>query len=213
MVFEITGLDKFQKSMRHLSKQLDYAMSQTLNDLAFDAQDSLRKEIKGGMNTRVNTSKAFAVDKSSKSNKIAIVRLKDDWHKDAIPQHYLGGKGATIGFEYAMISRGHMRKGQSAIPLKKTGKARYKTLTQNTRRETKSNLFVASSTSKNKRTGHLKPGVYQRLKRKVKPVVLFTQEAQYKKRFDMSVTVKKVVTRRAKSYFYKNMARALRNAR
>ena len=215
MTFEITGLDKFQKSLSNLSKQIDYAMSRTLNNLAFDAQASLAAELKHGMNVRVNTSKAFAVDKSSKTNLSATVRLKNDWHKYAIPQHFNAGDSLQIGFEKTMIARGYMTANHSAVPIKKMGKAKYKTVSNATRRGIRSysKMFVVPTNNKNKRTAHLAPGVWTRLKRKPKPVILFTQEAQYRKKFDMRITIDKVIKRRAQKYFNKNMAQALRTAR
>jgi len=209
----IKGLDNFQKSLGKLSKQMDYALTLTVNDLAFDSKSSLENEIKHGMNVRVNTAKAFAVEKANKSNITAVVRIKDDWHKDAIPHHYKGGTGTSIVFERGMIRRGYMTKGNSAIPVKKMGKAKYRSLLKETRRGVKSKTFVVPVGNKSKRTSHLEPGIYTRLKRKVKPVMIFTQEAKYKKRFDMRITVGKVVKRRAQSFFYKNMTKALRTAR
>ncbi len=213
MTFAIKGMEELQKDLSKLSKQLPYAMSLTLNDLAFDAQQSLTKEIKHGMNVRDNTSKAFLVGKSNKTNLIATVRMKDDWHRTALQHHYFGGKGATIAFEKAMVGRGYMSAGNSAIPIKKMGKARYKTVLSATRRGARSKMFVVSTNNKNRRTKHLHPGVYTRLKRKSKPVILFTSEAKYQKRFDMGVTVEKVVQRRAEKYFWKNLDKAMGSAR
>ena len=128
MTVEIKGLEKLNKKLSAISKQLPYALKGTLNDLAFDAQKSLTAEIKHGMNVRVNTSKAWAVDKADKTSLIATVRLKSDWHRYPIPQHYEGGSSLQIGFEKAMIGRGYMTAGHSAIPIKKMGKAKYKTV-------------------------------------------------------------------------------------
>ncbi len=211
MIFEIKGLDKVQKSLGQLSKQLDYAMMLTLNDLAFDTQDSLRGEIKGGLKAKVNTSKAFAIDKAKKSNLTATIRLKDDWHKQPIPQHYKGGDSLQIGFEKSMISRGYMTPKHSAIPLKKMGKARYKTVLNATRRGIRSHskLFVIGTKNKS----NLRAGIWQKNKRRPKLLIPFRTEAEYTKRFDMYRTIEKVVQRRASSYFYKNLERALRTAR
>jgi len=211
MTFEITGLDKFQKSLSQLSKQVDYAMKLTLNDLAFDAQNSLGKEIKHGLEAKEITSRAFSVDKAKKSNLVATIRLKDDWREDVIPQHFKGGPGAVIKFEKEMISRGYMGRGNSAVPIKKIGKTRYNNILNATRRGIRSHskYFVIGTKDKS----HLRPGVWQKNKRSPKLLIPFRQEAQYKKRFDMYETVEKVVNRRAQSYFYKNMTKALRSAR
>ncbi len=215
MTIEIKGLDKLQKDLKKLSKQIPYAVSLTLNDLVFDAQQSLTKEVKHGMNVRDNTSKAWAVDKSKKTSLTATIRMKSDWHRDAIPHHYKGGIGADIGFERSMISRGYMTGSHSAIPLKKMGKARYRNISNATRRGIRSysKMFVVPTNNKNKRTKHLHPGIWTRLKRKSKPVILFTKEARYQKRFDMRKTVEKVVERRAAKYFWKNLDKAMGSAR
>ena len=215
MTIEIKGLDKLQKDLKKLSRQIPYAVMLTLNDLAFDAQKSLSAEIKGGLNARVNTSKAFLVDKSKKTNLIAIVRMKGDWHKPALQHHYFGGEAEQIKFEQAMISRGYMTDAFSAIPLKRMGRARYRTVSNATRTGIRSysKMFVVPTNNKNKRTKHLHPGIWTRQKRKSKPVILFTKEARYQKRFDMRKTVEKVVKRRAAKYFWKNLDKAMGSAR
>ncbi len=215
MTIEIKGLDKLQKKLSTISKQLPFALTNTLNDLAFDAQTSLIAEVKHGMKVRDNTSKAWAVDKAKKTNLSATIRLKSDWHKYPIPQHYKGGDSLQIGFEKAMIGRGYMTAGHSAVPIKKMGKAKYKTVYNATRKGIRSysKMFVVPVNNKNKRTSHLHPGIWTRLKTKPKPVILFTKEAEYKKRFDMRTTVEKVVKRRAEKYFWKNLDRALASAK
>ncbi len=218
MTIEIKGLEELNEDMSKLSKQIDYASMLTLNDLAFDSQKALNAELKNGLGVRVNTSKAFVVDKAKKTSLVATVKMKRDWHFYALQHHYRGGKGDTIGFEYAMKSRGFMSEGESAIPIKKITKAGYKKIIAETKtkmhsRGYKSDLFIVSSTSKTGRTKHLTPGVYKRLKYKVRPIIIFTKEAQYKKTFDMKTTVGKVVTRRAGKYFFKNLNKAMKTAR
>ena len=214
MTIEIEGLDKVTSNIRTLSKQLPYALQLTLNDLAFDARESLNKEIKHKMNVRVNTSKAFVVDKAKKTDLSATVRMKRDWHWLSLQHHFNGGDAEQIGFEREMIKRGYMTDNNSAIPIKKMGKAKYKTILNASRPALKNNkYFVVKIRNKNKRSKHLAPGIYQRLKRKVKPIVLFTQEAKYKQRFDMFTTVEKVVKRRSREYFFKNLGRAMGTAR
>lgn len=213
MQIELKGFDEFSRSLRRVTTQVDYALTLTINDLVFDSQKALNADIKHNLNTRVNTSKAYAVDKAKKTNLTGIVRMKSDWHKVALMHHYTGGSAVPIMFEKAMIDRGYMNANNSAIPLKKMGKAKYKTILNSTNRGVRSKHFVVPVGNRDRRTAHLEPGIYQRLKRKVKPVIIFTSEAQYKKRMDMREIVEKVVSRRASSYFNKNMARALRTAR
>ena len=215
MTIEIKGIDKLQKSLSAMSKQIPYASMLTLNDLAFDMQKALNAELKAGLKTRVNTSKAFAVDKATKSHLIATVHMKRDWHYLVLKHHYMGKTASQIAFERDMISRGYMTDSNSAIPIKKMGKAAYKKVSNATKKGIRSHskLFVVPTTNRNKRTKHLEPGIYQRMKRKIKPIILFTKEAQYRKRFDMKITANKVFDRRASKYFFKNLDRAMRTAR
>ena len=216
VTFEIQGLDKLKDSMSKMVKQMDYAMSRTLNDLAFEGKRALENEILHGMKVRQNTSKAFIVDKSKKSDLVATIRLKKDWHKYPIPQHFKGGDSLPIGFERAMIQQGYMTNVHSAIPTKKMGRARYKSIFMSTRKKKKvrhSKYFVVPVNNTDRRTMHLHPGIYLRMKYKPRPVMLFTSEAQYRKRFDMEATVGKVVKRRASKYFFKYLDAAMRTAR
>ena len=214
MTVEIKGLDKTSKYYRTMVKQIPFASMLTLNDLAFDSLRALNKEIENKMKVRKNTAKAFAVDKAKKTDLVATIRMKKDWHWLVLKHHYYGGESEQIGFEREMIKRGYMTDNHSAIPIKKMGKARYKTILNASRPSLKNNkYFVVKTKNKNKRSQHLAPGIYQRLKRKVKPIILFTQEAQYRKRFDMFATVEKVVNRRAEKYFFTNMEKAMKTAR
>ena len=211
MTLEIKGLDKLSKNISMMSKQLPYTLMLTINDLIFDSQKSLNAELKGGMNVRVNTSKAFAVDKAKKTTLTGVVRMKDDWHKTALLHHYKKRDAEQIATEKYFIRQGYMTANNSAIPIKRMTKAAYRKVVAGTK--TRGKMFVVSTNNTDRRTAHLHPGVYKRLKRKVKPLMLFTQEAKYNKRFDMYKTVKKVVTRRAETYFFKNLDKAMRTAR
>ena len=215
MTIEIKGLDKLNKSLSAMSKQIPFATAMTLNDLAFDSMKALNADLKQTLKTRVNTSKAFVVDKAKKINLVAVVRMKRDWHYSALKHHYLGKTADQIAFEDEMIARGYMTNTNSAIPLKKMGKAKYKTIANATRRGTRSasKLFVVPTKNKSNHTKHLKPGIYQRMKKKIKPIILFTKEAQYPKRLDMYPIVEKIVRRRASKYFFKNLDKAMRTAR
>lgn len=214
MTLEIKGLDKLQKSLSKLSVQMDYALSRTINDLSFESKASLEKDIAGRLNTRVNTSKAYAVDKSSKKNLEATVRMKSDWHKVALVHHYTGGRAVPIMFERAMMKRGYMSKNNSVVPIGKIGKVKYKTLLQQTAPGVPGrDHFVVAVGDRSSRVKHLSSGIYKRLKRKVKPVALFTDEAEYKKRLDMNEIVEKKVKRRADELFTKHLRDAMRTAR
>ena len=213
MTLTISGLDKLSKDISAMSKQIPFAAMRTINDLAFESRLSLNNELKNGMNVRVNTSKAFVVDKAKKTSLSATVRIKNDWHLPSLLHHYKGGDAEQIATEKAFIGRGYMTASHSAIPIKRMTKAAYKKVLAGTKRGSGGKMFVVPTKNKDRRTAHLSPGIYNRLKRKVKPLMLFTSEAQYKKRFDMRKTVEKVVNRRASTYFYKHLAEAMRTAR
>lgn len=196
-----------------MSKQLPFAMMRTINDLAFDSRLSLNAEIKHGLKTRVNTSKAYVVDKAKKTALTATVRMKDDWHLPSLLHHYKGGDAEQIATEKVFIGRGYMTASHSAIPIKRMTKAAYRKVLAGTKRGSGGKMFVVPTSNKDRRTAHLSPGIYNRLKRKVKPLMLFTSEAKYRKRFNMNKTVSKVINRRASTYFYKHLAEAMRTAR
>lgn len=213
MTLEIKGLEQFNNRLRKLSSQMDYALTLTINDLVFDSQKALNADIGSKLNAKALTTKAYAVDKATKKTLVGVVRMKSDWHKVALAHHYSGGSGVPIMFEKEMINRGYMGSNNSAIPVRKMGKAKYKTILNATTQGARSKHFVVPTQNRNKRTQHLEPGIYERLKRKVKPVIIFTSEAQYRKRMDMRNIVEKIVNRRASIYFSKNMTKALRGAR
>jgi len=215
MTMEIKGLDKLNKDLGKLAKQTPYALMLTLNDLAFDSQKALNAELKNKLNVRSNTSKAFVVDKASKRGLVSTVRMKRDWHYLSLQHHYQNKSSEQIAFEREMIKRGYMTDSNSAIPIKKMGRAKYKTVSNATRKgiRSSSKLFVVPTNNRSNKGKHLHPGIWTRLKKKVRPVILFTKEAQYQKKFDMSKTVEKVVSRRAAKYFFKNLAKAMRTSR
>ena len=213
MTIDIKGLEIVSKKFHSMYRQIDYASMLTLNNLAFDARESLNKELGSKLRVRQNTSKAFVVDKAKKSSLSATVRMKRDWHYLSL-QHYYQKKDAfQIGFERSMIARGYMTDANSAIPVKKMGKAKYRTIIDATKKGSKSKYFVVKTSNRSSKTKHLHPGIYQRMKRKVKPIILFTAEAQYKQRFNIKTTVEKVVSRRTEKYFFKNLDKAMRTAR
>jgi len=184
-------------------KQINYALSRTLNDIGFQSKKALEGELSGGLGGRAAVSKAYLVDKSTKTNLITTIRMKGDWHRHVLEHHYKGGTGDMIDFEQQMISRGYMTTRHSAIPTKKMGKAMYNKIKNSTTRGGRgSGYFVVPTRNPKPKTKHLQPGVYKRLKKKSKPVILFTDLAKYRKRFDMKKTISKVVDRRFERKFH-----------
>ena len=224
MIIELKGIEGIQSKLRDMSTQVPYAAMLTVNELAFEAQKSLNAELSAGLNTRVNTSKAFVVDKAKKTNLVATVRMKSDWHYLSLQHHYQNKEAYQIAFEREMINLGFMSDNNSAIPLKKMSKNVYAKLLYEVKTGIRvkskgalgaGNKFVIPVTnkSKSKRASHLSPGIYQRKKNGLKLLMLFTPEAKYKKRFDMRKTVTKVFDRRAEKYFFKNLRTAMKSAR
>jgi len=213
MEIEIKGLDNIQKELEQFQRQMPYVMTLTINDLLYDIKNAEDGMIRGGLNSRKNTAKAFAYDKANKSTLAGKVRLKDDWHEGALQHHFKGGTADNIGFEKEMIQRHNMNGSNSAVPIKKIGKKKYRTIRDGTKRGVKSKYFVVPVNNRDARSRRLDAGVYTRLKRKVKPVLLFTDEATYRKRFDHVKIAIKVIDRRLTSYFFKNLSRAISTAR
>ena len=101
MKLEIKGLDKFQKGIGKIATQLPYALSRTINDLAFDIKNQMNFEINDSLDVRVKSlGNAFRLKKSSKSSQEAIVYVKkEDWRYNVLVHHTTGGTRKLKGLE------------------------------------------------------------------------------------------------------------------
>ena len=252
MTFEIKGLDKFQKSMRHLSKQLDYAMTLTINDLSFQIKREMGAEVKQKFGGPLPLAQAFGVRKATKKNIVATVELNDGSrnknginYRKKIGHHFTGGKrhhrssegafmyfdnikkgeSATFGQEAKLTKGGYMSGGtynkilsQLKIADRKSGYSSNATGSKRSKRKRKAKGYFAVTTTRaerhgGRRTRHLRPGVWQRDGGDVLPILMFTKDGTYKKRFNLYKTGSRIVNKKAQDLFYKNMTRALRTAR
>ncbi len=237
MTVEIKGLDKLHKSMSAISKQLPFAIMNTLNDLAFDGMDSMKSEVKGKLKLKnQKIPNAFHIKKATK--KTLQVKLSIDdwkWQADVLKPHFYGGDRKRKGMEKAMIYAGAMSRDNILTPppgvkiqsstyvqmmsyLKLNYKAGYdanRNDKSKRKNKTRAKYFIA--TRKSNKTRHLHPGIYARMDDGVKdkPISLLrvARRPNYKKIFDLEKTFMKVIKRRGSKYFYKNLEQAMATAR
>ena len=182
MTIEIKGLDNFQKSLGKLSKQMDYALMLTLNDLVFDGMNSMKKEIRGKLNLKnKQTVNAFQIKKATKTNLVATLSVDDwKWQADVLKPHFYGGDRKRKGMEKAMSYAGVMSKSNILTPSPRTKiqsstyvqmmsylrlnyKAGYDANRNDKSRRKKKNTKFFIATKSSKRTRHLHPGIYARM--------------------------------------------------
>ncbi len=110
MTLEIKGLDKLSKNISMMSKQLPFALQNTLNDLAFDVQKQMKLEINDSLDVRVmSLSSAFKVDKASKKSLVASVYVKkSDWRYNVLIHHTTGGVRTLKGLEKLLRHAGFL---------------------------------------------------------------------------------------------------------
>jgi len=212
MTIEITGAGMVTSRLRNMFKQVPYATQRTLNDIAFLIRGELNKDIGDALRTKKATENAFLVKKATKANLESLVYMKHDWHYIALQHHYSGGNALQIEFEKKMISMGYMSSNSSAIPIKKISKAIYNKMSSGiatSRGSGRSKYFVVKENDRSSHTKHLPPGVYLRLKTKVRPVVLFTREATYRKRLEILKPAKYIVRKEFEKLFFQNLKKAM----
>lgn len=75
-------------------------------------------------------------------------------------------------------------------------------------------FFVVGTSRHMQRKGNwLSPGIYERDRGDVKPMLIFVGDGKYKRIFDFGETGRKILSRRSEKYFYKNIEKAIRSAR
>lgn len=118
MTLEIKGLDNFQKSIGKIATQMDYALTLTVNDIAFDIQKQMKLEINDSLDVRVRSvSNAFKVKKAIKKNIKAYVYVnKDDWRYNVLIHHTKGGVRKLKGLERLLRHAGFLYRNEIMTP-------------------------------------------------------------------------------------------------
>ena len=222
-------IDNIEKTaVRHVTniqKQMAFASSVALNDTAFQARQSLNKSTVQFFNVPVKfTQSAFLVQKSNKTNLVAIVYAQDEAGKDRARYLRFGTAGGTRpqkGFERffsgAIPSDGTIPPGSyfmptSAVKLNRSGNvsmATLKRITKGINGNARGGFFMGTP-----RGGNRPPGIYRRSAQRLTPYFIATQDKpDYRERFPINTIAQKVVERSYSKNFETAFARAIATAR
>lgn len=222
-------IDNIEKTaVRHVTniqKQMAFASSVALNDTAFQARQSLNKSTVQFFNVPVKfTQSAFLVQKSNKTNLVAIVYAQDEAGKDRARYLRFGTAGGTRpqkGFERffsgAIPSDGTIPPGSyfmptSAVKLNRSGNvsmATLKRITKGINGNARGGFFMGTP-----RGGNRPPGIYRRSAQRLTPYFIATQDKpDYGERFPITTIAQKVVQRSYSKNFETAFARAIATAR
>lgn len=233
---EFEGLEEWESHLNDLErKQMPFALAKGITDTAKDVKAALQKEIKRVFDspTRFTINSIYIVP-AKKGIYIAFVGIKGDRNSYLYPQSR-GGRRNLKRSEASLQSTGKMTKGLHIMPgeairLNKFGNITkgkmtkimsvvkgHRDKTQNTTARSKKrnkslpNLFVAKKG--NRRTQHLQPGIYQRTKKGVKPILIYAQESKYHVLFRFFDVAQKVTNRNLMRNVDKAMKHAIATAR
>lgn len=218
-------LSKATAWTKAVQKQLPFATSVALNNVAFDARKSLNEGTKGAFNAPVRfTQTAFLVQKSKKRDLKAFVFAQDKAGKDRA--RYLrfgikGGarpqKGMDVFFENAVFTDGTIPDGAYFMPtsLVKTNaagnvtQATLRRITKGISRFDPKGYFVGTP-----RGGNRPPGIYRRSRNQLQPYFIATTDRpDYTGRFNIEAIGTKVIKRRFGIHFNAALSKALSTAR
>lgn len=230
------GLNEWVSHLNSLEKkQLPFALAKGITDTAKDVKAALQKEMKRVFDnpTRFTINSIYIVP-AKKGIFIAFVGLKGDQNHYLYPQTR-GGRRNLKQSEASLQSTGKMTKGLHIMPgagirLNKFGNITKGKMTkimsvikghrdkrQNTtarsKRRNKSlpSLFVAKKG--NRRTQHLQPGIYQRTKKGIKPILIYAHESKYLVRFRFVDVAQKVTDKNLVRNVLRAMEFAIKTAR
>lgn len=193
------GLTKFEK------QALPEAIYKAVNRAAYEVRDD-EKTIMGKVFDRVTpyAKNALRVDPGTKNKPDASLLFKDFSAKGTPAKRFLnpeirGGGRSTKSHERKLLPV--MGGNVHTVPAKGARLNNYGNINGGTYMQIVSRLKLAGDQSASnsykskkkqkerdyfaisKQTGKLRPGVYERLKKKVKPILMFTKAQKYKARF------------------------------
>jgi len=225
-------------------RQMPYATMLAINETLNHVRDDIRGEMERVFDRPTKfTIKGVLVKYATKRNLYGETFLRDQAYKGTPPVKYLrpgvkGGERNVKRFEEALIRNGIMERGWYAMPGKGVRLNRYGNMSRGLFVKILSDIRalegvprlrgkIASKRLLNKyfaikpldypsgRSGkNLKPGVYKRMAKGVKPVLIFTKKKpQYKKRLEYHKVAKATIRKRYAPAFRKGMKRAMATAR
>lgn len=242
---KVQGLDEIKRQLGRFAKQADFAGSKALNTTAFAINARIKSEMqsvfKGGPSPYAL--RAFNVEKSTKSNLHAAVRLRADSpeggasYTKALRHLFTSGARDWKKLEGYLRGRNLMPAGMMAVP----GSGCPLDARGNIRRSALREMLGSLSSSRPgmrtyRRTGggkttkavgyfvilpsarsHLQPGIYKRVETKdssgISPMVMYVKPGSYRKFIDLEVIGNEVVTKMFRSEFDRELIAALGSAK
>lgn len=220
------------KQLELLEKRdVPYIKMLTVNNIAFDAMNSMKKEIRGNLNiNKKSVPNSFRIRKATKSKPYAELFVDEfSWQYKVLAHHFSGGDRERRGMEKSLIRSGHMYKHEILTPspgvkirayvyvqmmsqLRLNDKAGYNanetksSRAKGSAKKTSARFFVVTGKSKSP----MAPGIYARMPGHDKPICMLriSEKPHYKKRFDLEATTSKVIARRYSKHLKDAMERA-----
>ena len=218
-------LSKATAWTKAVQKQLPFATSVALNNVAFDARKAINAGTKGAFHVPVKfTQNAFLVQKSKKKSLAAFVYAQDKAGKDRA--RYLrfgiaGGsrpqKGLDVYFEKAVPNDGTIPAGAYFMPtsLVKTNasgnvtQATLRRISKGISGDPRGGFFIGTP-----RGGNRPPGIYRRSREQLFPYFIATTDRpDYTGRFNIESIGAKVIERRFGIHFNAALSKALSTAK
>jgi hypothetical protein len=208
-----------------VQKQLPFATSVALNNVAFDARKSLNDGTKGAFHLPVKfTQSAFLVKKTNKRDLTAFVYAQDAKGKDRA--RYLrfgivGGnrpqKGLDVFFANAVPNDGTIPSNSYFMPTSLVKTNVSGNITQATLRKISKGIDSAASGGffiGTPKGGNRPPGIYRRSKEQLHPYFIATQsQPTYTGRFNIQSIGAKIIERRFGQHFNSALSKALSTAK
>ena len=208
-----------------VQKQLPFATSVALNNVAFDARKAINAATRGAFNAPVKfTQTAFLVQKSKKSTLAAFVYAQDKAGKDRARYLRFGIRGGTrpqkgmdAYFENAVPNDGTIPAGAYFMPtsLVKTNasgnvtQATLRRISKGISGNSRGGFFIGTP-----RGGSRPPGIYRRSRLKLHPYFIATTDRpDYTGRFNIESVGAKVIERRFGIHFNAALSKALSTAK
>jgi|TARA_Y100000033_G_scaffold31990_1_gene30597 hypothetical protein len=218
-------LSKATAWTKAVQKQLPFATSVALNNVAFDARKAINSGTKGAFHVPVKfTQNAFLVQKSTKTSLAAFVYAQDKAGKDRARYLRFGIKGGTrpqkgmdVFFERGVPNDGTIPSGAyfmptSLVKINASGNVTQATLRRISKGisgDPRGGFFIGTP-----KGGSRPPGIYRRSRNQLQPYFIATTDRpDYTGRFNIEAIGGKVIKRRFGFHFNQALSKALSTAR
>lgn len=205
-----------------VGKQLPFATSVAINNVAFDARKAINSGTKGAFHVPVKfTQSAFLVQKSKKRELIAYVYAQDKAGKDRARYLRFGIQGGTrpqkgmdVFFERGVPNDGTIPAGAYFMPTSLVKTNASGNVTQATLRRITAGIDKGQFFSGTPQGGGRPPGIYRRSGQKLQPYFIATTDRpDYTGRFNIEAIGAKVINRNFGKHFDAALSKALASAR